>query len=78
MENTDDSNLAQCEFCGYVTDKDEIPTANDPFCSDGTVTVCPECNEGESFVNYDPDKVVAYKINYEALYEYLEKKNDIK
>ena len=47
----DDSNLAQCEFCGYVTDRDDIPTANDPY-SDGTVTVCPECNEGESFVRY--------------------------
>lgn len=67
MEYIGDSNLAQCEFCGYVIDKDEIPTANDPFCSDGTVTVCPECNEGESFINYDPERA-----------KRLEKKNDIK
>jgi hypothetical protein len=48
---TDDSNLVQCEYCGYVCDRDEVPTANDPW-SDGTVTVCPECNEGESFLSY--------------------------
>jgi hypothetical protein len=52
----DDSNLAECEYCGYVEDWNEIPTANDPWCSDGTVTVCPECNEGESFRDYQPEK----------------------
>lgn len=51
----DDSNLSQCEFCGYVTD--DVPMVNDPY-SDGTVTVCPECNEGESFVSY-PAKINA-------------------
>ena len=45
----DDTNLAQCEYCGYVTDRDDIEYVPDPFCSDGTVTRCPECNEGESF-----------------------------
>ena len=54
----DDSNLAQCEFCGYVTDWDDVPTAGDPCCSDGTVTVCPDCDEGESFSNYDPAKAI--------------------
>jgi hypothetical protein len=51
-DHPDDSRLAQCQYCGYVEDWDEIPTANDPCCSDGTVTVCPECDEGESFRNY--------------------------
>lgn len=50
MEYIDDSNLAQCEYCGYVTDRDDIEYVNDPYCSDGTVSRCPECNEGESFV----------------------------
>ena len=54
-KETDDSNLAECEYCGFVDDWDEIPTANDPW-SDGTVTVCPECNEGESFLSYEPKK----------------------
>ena len=54
----DDSNLAQCMYCNYVTDWDDIPTAGDPCCSDGTVTVCPECNEGESFSSYDPAKAI--------------------
>jgi NAD-dependent SIR2 family protein deacetylase len=54
----DDSNLVQCEYCGYVTDSDDVPTANDPCCSDGTVTVCPECDEGESFLRYDPAKAI--------------------
>ncbi len=49
---TDDSNLVQCEYCGYISDLDEVPTARDPW-SDGTVTVCPKCNEGESFRNYE-------------------------
>ncbi len=53
MNEIDDSNLAQCEFCGYIEDWDEIPTANDPWCSDGRVTVCPECNNGESFKDYE-------------------------
>jgi hypothetical protein len=51
----DDTNLGQCEFCGYVCDWNEIPTANDPW-SDGTVTCCPECNEGESFLRYDVER----------------------
>jgi len=54
----DDSNLVQCEFCGYVTDRDDVPTASDPCCSDGTVTVCPECDEGESFSRYDSAKAI--------------------
>lgn len=55
-KETDDSNLAECEYCGFVEDWNEIPTVNDPWCSDGTVTVCPKCNEGESFRDYQPEK----------------------
>jgi hypothetical protein len=52
MEYTvpDDSNLAQCEWCGWVVDWDEVPRARD--LSGEIVTCCEECNEGESFVNY--------------------------
>jgi len=50
----DDSNLAHCDYCGYVEDWDEIPNVSDPYCSDGTVTCCPECNQGESFTSYKP------------------------
>ncbi len=56
----DDSNLAQCEDCGYIMDWDDVPRTtvsyvfNDPWCSDGTVTCCPECNQGESFSSYKP------------------------
>lgn len=53
----DDSNLAQCEFCGYVTYWDDVPTVNYP-CSDDKVTCCPDCNEGESFSSYDPAKAI--------------------
>ena len=62
----DDSNLVQCEFCGYVTDDDDVPTASDPCCSDGTVTVCPECCEGESFSRYDPAKAVIRELANKA------------
>lgn len=49
----DDSNLAQCEYCSYICDWDDVPIVNDnPWCSDGKVTCCPECNQGESFSNY--------------------------
>lgn len=44
--------VGRCEFCGYICEWDEIPTAGDPTCSDGTVQCCPECNEGESFDKY--------------------------
>jgi len=43
--------VGRCQFCGYICEWDEIPTANDPT-SDGTVQCCPECNEGESFDLY--------------------------
>ena len=46
----DDSNLAQCEWCGWVVDWDDVPRARD--LSDEIVTCCDNCNEGESFVNY--------------------------
>jgi hypothetical protein len=46
-------NLAQCDYCKLVIDWDDVPVVNDnPWCSDGTVTCCPECNQGESFSNY--------------------------
>lgn len=52
----DDSNLAQCEYCGFIDDWDEIPMVNDnPWCSDGKVHCCPECNQGESFTSYKPE-----------------------
>jgi hypothetical protein len=44
--------VGRCEFCGYICEWEEIPTAGDPTCSDGTVQCCPECNEGESFDRY--------------------------
>ncbi len=50
----DDSDLAQCEWCGYITSWDDMEYANDPTVSDGSVTRCPACNEGESFKNYKP------------------------
>jgi uncharacterized protein (DUF983 family) len=43
--------VGRCQFCGYLCEWDEIPTAGDPT-SDGTVQCCPECNEGESFDRY--------------------------
>ena len=43
--------VGRCQFCGYLCEWDEIPTAGDPT-SDGTVQCCPECNEGESFTRY--------------------------
>jgi hypothetical protein len=49
----DDSNLAQCDYCSYICDWDDVPVVNDnPWCSDGKVTCCPECNQGETFTNY--------------------------
>lgn len=52
----DDSNLVQCEYCDYITDRDDIEYVNDPYCSDGKITRCPECNNGESFNTYKPKK----------------------
>lgn len=52
----DDSNLVQCEYCDYITDWDDVEYVNDPYCSDGKITRCPECNNGESFITYKPKK----------------------
>lgn len=61
----DDNNLAQCEYCGYVTDWDEVEYVNDPW-SDGKVTLCPKCCEGESFNSYDPAKSVIRELASKA------------
>ena len=50
----DDSNLAKCDYCDFIEDWDSIPRVSDPYCSDGTVTYCPICNQGESFTSYKP------------------------
>lgn len=50
----DDSNLAKCDYCDFIEDWDSIPRVSDPYCSDGTVTCCPICNQGESFTSYKP------------------------
>ena len=44
--------VGRCQYCGYICEWAEIPTAGDPTCSDGTVQCCPECDEGESFARY--------------------------
>lgn len=54
-DTCNNSNLAKCDYCGFVDEWDEIPVVNDnPWCSDGKVTCCPECNQGESFTSYKP------------------------
>ncbi len=52
----DDTNLAQCQYCKVVINWEDVEYVSDPYCSDGTVTRCAECNEGESFNNYKGDK----------------------
>ena len=49
--------LAKCECCGFVTDWEDVEYVNDPW-SDGRVTRCSECNEGESFRNYEPKATI--------------------
>lgn len=44
--------LAQCDECKHVLPWDDVEYVNDPWCSDGTITVCPECRSGESFNTY--------------------------
>lgn len=39
----------KCASCGSIHDRDEIPTARDPYASDGTVEFCPDCNAAEDF-----------------------------
>ncbi len=56
MEYPDGSELYQCEFCGYVTNWDDIPTARD--ITGEIVKVCENCNEGESYGRYDPAKAI--------------------
>lgn len=52
----DDSDLAQCQWCGYVTEWDEVPRCNDA--NDELIQYCPECDVGEPFVGYDPAKAI--------------------
>lgn len=41
----------KCRYCGCTESPD---TAPDPYTTDGTVEVCPQCNEGESYIAIDP------------------------
>jgi hypothetical protein len=54
----DDSNLAQCQCCGYVMDWDDVPTGNDPYSGESGLQYCPECNEAEQIEGYDPAKAI--------------------
>jgi hypothetical protein len=54
----DDSNLAQCECCGYVMDYDEVPSGTDPYSGESGLEYCPECNEGGCIGDYDPAKAI--------------------
>lgn len=42
--------LRKCRYCGCTESPD---TAPNPYTTDGTVEVCPQCNEGESYVTAD-------------------------
>lgn len=63
----DDSNLAQCCDCGYVMNKDEVPTVRVSWIFDDPVDYCPECESCDCIGDYDPERA-----------KRLEKKNDIK
>jgi hypothetical protein len=52
----DDSNLAQCCFCGFIDDWDEIPRGKCQFTED-TLTECPECGDVDNFADYDPTNI---------------------
>jgi hypothetical protein len=43
--------VRKCRYCGCTESPDVAP---DPYTTDGTVEVCPQCNEGESYVAVDP------------------------
>jgi hypothetical protein len=55
MTYTEKPNLAQCEWCGYVCNWDDVERGRDPF-SGEIITFCIECNEGEPFVSYLSDR----------------------
>lgn len=40
---------AKCASCGSFHARDDIPTARDPYTSDGSVEYCPDCNTAEDF-----------------------------
>lgn len=43
-----DDKPVECEYCGWTGTMDEVSITQDPYTTDGTVTVCPKCNEAES------------------------------
>jgi hypothetical protein len=52
----DDSNLAQCCFCGFIDDWDEIPKGH-CWASGDSLTECPECGDVDGFADYDPANI---------------------
>lgn len=39
----------RCTDCGSIHDKDDVPTARDPFGSDEILSYCPDCEAVEDF-----------------------------
>ena len=44
-----ETKYARCEDCGSIHLRDSLPTASDPYTTDGTVEYCPDCREAENF-----------------------------
>ena len=51
-KETDDSNLAQCSECGYVTDWSEVNTVIVRYVFDDAVYYCPECEACDCMGDY--------------------------
>jgi hypothetical protein len=61
----DDSNLAQCDKCGFVDYWDEIPKGYCSFAEE-SLYQCPQCAGVDWFSDYDPAKAVIRELANKA------------
>ena len=52
----DDSNLAQCEDCGYIMDWDDVPRTIVSYVFNDPIEYCPECHSCDCIASYKPEK----------------------
>lgn len=52
----DDSNLAQCEDCGYILDWDDVPRTTVSYVFNDPIEYCPECHSCDCIASYKPER----------------------
>lgn len=51
----------RCEECNHIMLEEDVEVYRDPYCEDGTVNVCPNCNTTEMLAVLSEDEAKEYR-----------------